>query len=178
MKPLITLFSLCVMAAWIPLWSNPTRPDNANEQFPGWSLAPVPADLTPVLPSAREARFAAGFPGQIGVFTDGPRTYVVRWVRTATRKLHPASDCLRALGYATQPAPIIASADGTRWGTVNAQRATEKLRVRERIVDSAGHEWTDVSAWFWSAVLDHTAGPWWAVTVFEPVNPDAIKSPL
>jgi hypothetical protein len=178
MKSMIPLFGLCVMAAWIPLWSKPTKPDNTHDRFPGWVSAPLPADAAQVPPSAREARFASGFPGQIGVFTDGPRIYVVRWVHSATRKLHPTSDCLRALGYATQPGPIVASADGTHWGSVNAQRATEKLRVRERIVDSAGYEWTDVSAWFWSAVLNHTAGPWWAVTVFEPVDTDAIKAPL
>jgi len=178
MKATIPLCLLFVVAAWIPRWTNPAQPNSSDDQFPGWSLAPVPADLTPVPPSAREARFAAGFPGQIGVFTDSNRTYVVRWVCTPTRKLHPASDCLRALGYATQPGPIVASADGTHWGSVNAQRSTERLRVRERIVDSAGHEWTDVSAWFWSAALDHSTGPWWAVTIFEVTESTAIKTPL
>jgi hypothetical protein len=127
-------------------------------------------------PSERETRFASGFPGQIGVFSDGTRTYVVRWVRTATRKLHPSSDCLRALGYAVKPTPIFAETDGTHWGTSSAQHGPESLRVRERIVDSVGREWTDVSAWFWSAALGQSLGPWWAITIFEPAPDNTISS--
>ena len=178
MKSILTLFSLFVVAALIPFWETSSQQCPANDQFPGWSAAPLPASLSPVAPNAREARFAQGFPGRIAVFTDGSRTYVVRWVRTATRKLHPAADCLRAVGYATQPAPIVACVDGTHWGAVRAQRSTETLRVRERIVDSTDHEWSDVSAWFWSAVTNRTAGPWWAVTVFETDPAEAIKEPL
>ena len=140
----------------------------AADSFPGWADAPLPNDLTPLAPSEREVRFASGFPGKIGVFTDGARTYVVRWVRTPTRKLHPATDCLRALGYTTKPTPIFAEADGSFWGTSSAQHGAESLRVRERIVDSVGHAWTDVSAWYWSAALGRSVGPWWAVTIFEP----------
>lgn len=168
MKPLSLLFILCVVAALVPLRSTTAQHNNAADTFPGWASAPLPNDFTPVAPSQREARFAKGFPGQIGVFTDGTRTYVARWINSPTRKLHPASDCLRALGYAVKPMPIFASADGTRWGTSTAQHDAESLRVFERIIDCAGREWTDVSAWFWAAALGHSAGPWWAVTIFEP----------
>lgn len=168
MKPIALLFILCLAAALVPLRSSSARPNNPANTFPGWVAAPLPNNLTPIKPSAREARFVADFPGKIGVFTDGTRTYVVRWVRTATRKLHPASDCLRALGYTVKPTPIFASVDGSHWGTSSAQHGSEKLRVRERIIDSVGREWTDVSAWFWAAALSRNAGPWWAVTIFEP----------
>jgi len=168
MKTSLLFFSLCVLAAWIPLRSSTPNEAGVAEAFPGWSVAPVPTELSPLTPGEREVRFAADFPGKIGVFTDGTRTYVVRWVRTQTRKLHPATDCLRALGYSVKPKPIFAESDGTRWGTSHAQRSHEQLRVRERIVDSQGRAWTDVSAWYWSAALGRSEGPWWAVTIFEP----------
>lgn len=168
MKTSLSFFVLCVIAAWIPAWSTASKHDAAADAFPGWETTVLPIGLAPVLPGEREERFAREFPGRIGVFTNGTRTYVVRWVRTPTRKLHPASDCLRALGYIVKPAPIFAESDGTRWGTTSAQRQNEQLRVRERIVDAAGRTWTDVSAWYWSAALGRSAGPWWAVTIFEP----------
>lgn len=168
MKTVLSFFLLSVVAAWIPTWASTQRPDASAESFPGWTRAPIPSDLLPLTPGEREVRFATGFPGKIGVFTDGERTYVVRWVRTPTRKLHPAADCLRALGYTVKPSPIFAEASGERWGTAHAQHGQEQLRVRERIVDSVGRTWTDVSAWYWSAVLDRSEGPWWAVTIVEP----------
>jgi len=178
MKPAALFFCLCVIAACAPLWSTSTQRDDSSEAFPGWTAVPLPTDSTNIPPSAREARFASDFPGKIGTFTDGTRTYVVRWVHRPTRKLHPASDCLRALGYEVKPTPIFAAADGSHWGTSRAIRGNEQLRVSERIVSSTGREWTDVSAWFWSAALGHNAGPWWAITIFEPATAAEIKEPL
>jgi hypothetical protein len=177
-KPVVLLYILCLAAALVPLRSTTAQRDNSSDTFPGWASAPLPTDLTPIKPSAREARFATDFPGQIGVFTDGTRTYLVRWVHAPTRKLHPASDCLRALGYAVNPKPIFASADGSNWGTSAAQHGSELLRVRERIIDIAGHEWTDVSAWFWAAALGRSIGPWWAVTIFEPNQSSDLRAAL
>jgi hypothetical protein len=48
-----------------------------------------------------------------------------------------------------------------------ATRGSERLRVRERIYTAAGDSWTDVSSWYWQAVLERTTGPWWAITVAE-----------
>jgi hypothetical protein len=39
--------------------------------------------------------------------------------------------------------------------------------VREQIRDAHGRTWSDVSAWYWSAVWNPDAGPWFATTVFE-----------
>lgn len=171
MKPVIAFLALCVVSAWIPI-ACPSEPHGAADAaFPGWSAAPLPDGLAPRTPDAREARFAAGFPGAIGVFTDGSRTYVARWVRRPTRRLHPATDCLRASGYSVKPGPILAGAGGGgRWGVAHAQRGGERLRVREHIVAPDGREWTDVSAWFWHAALGRSNGPWWAITVFEPAS--------
>ena len=178
MKSIAVFFILCIVSACVPFWSAAPRHAEAADAFPGWAAAPLPTDCTNVPLGAREARFAADFPGRIGAFTDGTRTFVVRWVHTPTRKLHPAADCLRALGYDVQPVPIFAAADGTRWGTAIARRGDELLSVRERIVDQTGHEWTDASAWFWSAALGHNAGPWWALTICEPPNTANLKAPL
>jgi hypothetical protein len=168
MKPCTLLLFLCVLAAWIPLRSRSIPRDDFSGPFPGWKTVPLPIGLSPAAADACTVRFAADFPGEIGVFTDGARTYVVRWVRTPTRKLHPAADCLRALGYKVQPMPIFAASDGSHWGSSSAQHGVEQLRVRERIVDSAGREWTDASAWFWAAAFGRSSGPWWAITIIEP----------
>ena len=178
MKPVVVLIALCLAAALVPLRSAATRREPTSDAFPGWSAAPLPTGCANIPLGTREARFAADFPGRIGAFTDGTRTYVVRWVRTSTRKLHPAADCLRALGYDVKPTPIFAAADGSHWGTTSAKRGSEQLRVCERIVNSTGHEWTDVSAWFWSAALGHNAGPWWAITIFDPATTANLKATL
>lgn len=170
MKTILLYFILCAAAAWVPALVTEPRYDPDTETFPGWDAAPLPRGLSPLVPGEREARFAQGFPGKIGVFTDGTRTYVARWVRTPTRKLHPASDCLRALGYHQQPGPLFAAADGSRWGTLRAAKDGVDFRVRERLVDSVGREWTDVSAWYWQAALGQSCGPWWAITILEAAS--------
>lgn len=135
--------------------------------FPGWPETYEGRVLLPVPLSEREARFAAGFPGRIGAFSDGERTILLRWVPRETRQLHPALHCLRGLGYAVEPGPVWRDAAGRRWGTTVARRDGRTRRVRERISDAAGREWTDVSAWWWDAWRGVSAGPWWAATVFE-----------
>jgi hypothetical protein len=56
---------------------------------------------------------------------------------------------------------------GARWSSFGARRGHEQLRVRERITDEHGGEWSDVSAWYWSVLLRKTNGPWLAVTIAE-----------
>jgi len=179
MKPVLLFYSLCVLAAWIPLLHPASKQSTGSAvAFPGWTSAPIPTGISNVPLDPRAARFAADFPGKISTFTDGTRTFVVRWVRMPTRKLHPASDCLRGLGYTVQSTPLFVAADGSCWGTSSAHRGTELLRVSERITDSTGREWADVSAWFWSAALGHSAGPWWAITILEPAGNLDLKATL
>jgi hypothetical protein len=115
--------------------------------------------------SQREEVFADNFPGKIGKFTDGSRVILMRWVTQPTRKLHPAADCFKAVGYRIRPQAIKKDLDGNVWGSFHGTRANEDLTVQERIHDSAGGSWTDVSSWYWAAVLGRTKGPWWAVTL-------------
>jgi len=138
--------------------------------FPGWQMAPIgpKSDEMERLPlDARTQRFAAEFPGKLAVFREGPRTWIVRWVFRPTRKLHAASDCMRAAGYHVVPGRARVDAKGQMWSSFDAKRDGENLRVCERIAGPNGIEWTDVSAWFWDTVFDSDSGPWWAITEIE-----------
>jgi hypothetical protein len=122
--------------------------------------------LTQLPLSDLEERFARRFPGSIARFTDGRRMLILRQVQRPTRQLHPAADCFKALGYTIdRPRPVVDEEDA-RWTCFAATRDGARLRVCERIHDSAGNAWTDTSAWFWAA--QYGGGPWWATTVVEP----------
>ena len=158
----------CLAAAAAPLLPQPEgRAAVARAAFPGWPahFEGRPIDQLPL--SEREARFAEGFPGRIGRFTDGSREIVLRWVAEETRMLHPAADCFEGLGYAIRPLPAEADASGAVWGRFEAAKGDEVLLVRERIVDAHGAAWTDVSAWYWAAFWERSTGPWWSVTTAE-----------
>lgn len=162
----ILFFSACFLAALCP-WIGESAPGPVNAiagNLPGWTVLPELSQANPRALSPRDAGFARQFPGKISAFGDGQYTWVARWVAQPTRKLHPATDCLRASGYVVHPEPIFAGNSGDHWGVVSAVRGAEKLTVRERIVDRDGGEFTDVSAWYWAAVLEKSRGPWWCLT--------------
>ena len=159
----------CALAAIVPLFGVAAPPAPSGE-FPGWPTQFEGKLLRPLPLGAREQRFLMDFPGHIGRFTDGEREIVMRWVSRETRKLHPASDCFRGIGYEITPQPIVVDSHGARWGAFLAQKnlaqkSSERLSVRERIYDAQGNEWTDVSAWYWSATTGQSNGPWWAITI-------------
>jgi hypothetical protein len=162
----------CVLAALSPVVTRPARTHEAwlpeDRQFPGWPTAFEGRPLTALPLGDVEQRFGEAFPGRIARFTDGGRGLVVRWVHDPTRRLHPAADCYRGLGYSITPAPLRLDADGHRWGCVYARRGDERLRVCEIVRDSQGRSFTTPSSWYWSALFDRTPGPWWAVTMAEP----------
>jgi hypothetical protein len=155
----------CLVAAVIPLL--PLEPAGPSlSTFPGWPDELEGQPLTPVPMSAREAQLARDFPGRVQTFTDGTRTIVLRYIEAQTRRLHPASDCFRGVGYEVHPLPVFRRGEET-WGRFAASRAGESLVVRERIVAGDGAAWTDPSSWYWSAWLGRTRGPWWAMIVVE-----------
>jgi len=166
MRGVILFLLACALAAAAPLWS-PTPSRLANEAFPGWPVSFEGNQLRALPHTAREKEFERGFPGRIGRFTDGRRELIVRWVTRETRMLHPAADCFRGLGYAVKPGTLYRDESGHCWSAFTARKGVERLRVRELIADTAGHTWSDPSAWYWAATLQRTRGPWWAYTVAE-----------
>ncbi|MEQ1642407.1 MAG: hypothetical protein ABL959_03050 [Pyrinomonadaceae bacterium] len=115
--------------------------------------------------SESEQFFLLDFPGQIGRFSDGNREIIIRRVTEPTRKLHPASDCLEAVGYSTSPLPVRIDVNNKHWACFLATKQDDRVRVCERIYDENGNEWTDVSAWYWANW--GSTGEWWAITVAE-----------
>ncbi len=128
--------------------------------FQGKSLTRLPL-------STVEERFAARFPGQIGRFTDGRRHIIVRVIQGPTRMLHPAADCFRALGYGVELPRVMEDATGITWSCFAAERDGRTRTVCERIYDAQGQSWTDVSSWYWAAMLGRTGRPWYALTVIS-----------
>jgi len=174
MKALVAFLCLSALAASAPFWPRIHEITTPAVIVPSVATGPWPADLvspawTPLALGEREQRFVRDFPGRLAAFsTPDGRTLLLRQLHQPTRKLHPAADCLRALGYTIEPRPIHRQPDGVEWAELRATRDNDVLRVRERILGADGRRWTDVSAWYWSAALGRAAGPWWAVTELTP----------
>jgi hypothetical protein len=134
---------------------------------PAWPAAYEGRKLTPLPLSAREHAFAEGFPGQIGRFTDGSRELVLRHVREATRRLHPASDCYKGLGFEIEPRPLRHDTNGRPLGCFSARKDNLRQIVCEGLHDADGKVWSDVSQWYWDALLGRSRGPWWSVVIAQ-----------
>ena len=162
--------SACVIAALMPFVSarveTPVTGATAMA-FPGWPSTFEGKTLTPLPLTEIEKNFASGFPGRIARFSDGEHEIIFRWVTEATRMMHPASDCFQGLGYSVKPLPARRDARGTLWASFAATKGGERLVVFERIHSDSGETWTDVSAWYWSALRHEGSGSWWAITVAE-----------
>lgn len=124
--------------------------------------------LRPLALGDVEQRFAERFPGAIARFSDGERVLLLRRTDAPTRMLHPAADCFRGLGYRIELARLERDAQQrlARCFEATARDGT-RLRVCERIEGADGSRFVDASAWFWSAALGASRGPWQAVTVVE-----------
>ena len=167
-KPTLLVHALtCWCAAVLPLFYSPTTAAAVQGNFPGWPTEFQGEPLSPIALTTRENEQLSGFPGRVGRFSDGDRELVIRWVTTPTRTLHPAADCLKGSGFSTRPLPIQVDQDGNRWGCVHAERGAEHAKVCERIFDQDNNSFSDVSAWFWGAMMGKTKGPWWAIAVME-----------
>lgn len=125
--------------------------------------------LRPLALTAVEQRFAQRFPGHIGRFAAEGGVWVLRDVARPTRALHPASDCFRGLGYRIEQTRLQREADSRLWRCFVAERAGERVRVCERIVDANDRDFIDASSWYWAATLGRSAGPWRAMTRVQPL---------
>lgn len=153
------------LAALVPFVSWQKDVSTASTSFIGWPEQFEGRGLQRLSLTEQERGFAQGFPGEIARFTDGSREIVMRWIQRPSRKLHPAADCFKGAGYTTVPKPIRIDAVGQHWGCFSAKQNGTQLHVCERIYDTTGKSWSDVSSWYWSAMLGNTPGPWWAVTI-------------
>lgn len=166
--------TICLIAAVLPaLPLSVASHSNASLDFPGWPQQFEGRDLKRFELSPKEKKFYSGFPGKAARFSDGQREIILRWVSVESRKLHSASECFKGLGYAIHPRDLELDAKGGLWGQFEASKNQTRLLVKERISDSAGNQWTDVSAWYWAALLGETQGPWWSVTVASTSLPQS-----
>ena len=134
---------------------------------PEWPNDYDGARIRPLALSEVEQRFATQFPGAIARFTDERRVITLRHVTAPTRKLHPAADCYRGLGYRVSQIALAQRADAPAARLQRCFLATKhgrRLRVCEYIEDAAGNSFTDTSAWYWAAARGASRGPWLAVT--------------
>ncbi len=148
----------------------PMPPREADEQaahgFPGWPVQFEGEAIAEEPLSEFEKGFAKSFPGKIGRFRVGRRIVILRWTTRLTHRVHGAAYCLEATGWKIEPRPLEARADGA-WSAFRATQGGKTLHVREQARDASGATFADVPAWFFSALLGRSVGPWWIVTVAE-----------
>jgi hypothetical protein len=174
-RALVATLIVCALAAAAPLVPRPSRAQPGGAAGPAafaWPSQLEGRPLTALPLTGRDRRFADDFPGRIGRFSDGTREIILRHTTQATRRLHPASDCLRAIGFAIEPLPAHRGPDGSAWGCFAARKpdATD-LTICEQIRDAAGRTWPDPSSWYWPALAGDSQGPWWSTTVVERRRP-------
>jgi len=170
MRESLTFVAACVLAALAPL-SLRGSVVTSDPVFPGWPATWDGQALRPRTATQAETAFVRHFPGRMAAFDDGRRHLLLRYVTRPTRRLHPASDCYRGAGYTIEPRPLRVDADGRRWSCFRARRGEVSLLVCESIAGANRRSWSDVSTWYWAALLKPSAGPWWAATVAEPLPP-------
>lgn len=140
----------------------PPKADHLTS-YMGEALTPLP--LTPA-----EEKFYTGFPGSVATYEGHSFKLIVRTVTRATRKLHPASHCLRAEGFSISEKSRTTLPDGSRWLTYTATRNGAQWLIREHISQIDGDmQWSEIPAWFWHAFLHPTGGPWEAITIMQPL---------
>jgi hypothetical protein len=164
MMRLHLLLSAALLAAVTPLTGSRVSPAPTTD-IPPWPHELQGRPLTRVPLSEQERGFLAGFPGDVARFSDGQSDVVLRWVTQPTRRLHPAEDCFRGLGFEVGATRIHADRDGANWRCFEATRAGTTRSVCEQLRDTDGVYWTDVSSWYWAATLHRTRGPWLVTTI-------------
>lgn len=126
--------------------------------------------LTPLALTPAEEKFYTNFPGSVAIYEGHSFKLIVRTVTRATRKLHPASHCLRAEGFHISEKTQTNLPDGSRWLTYTATRNGAQWLIREHIAQTDGDkQWSEIPAWFWHAFLHPADGPWKAITVMQPL---------
>lgn len=138
---------------------------NVLEVEAGWPEFFEGEVLVPVGKSERLGDMMGGLAGETRVFAQSGRMVLLRRLRAASRTVHPVADCFRAWGFQVEALRLVKDARGALWSEFVAKRGADFWRVRERWRDERGHQWTDVSAWWWAAQKAEAGGPWWAEAV-------------
>jgi exosortase/archaeosortase family protein len=139
--------------------------ENTPEADAGWPEFFEGAPLVPVGKSERLGDMAGGLAGEMRVFAQSGRMVLLRRLRASSRTVHPVADCFRARGFRVAAQRVVKDEGGALWSEFEAERGADFWRVRERWRDERGHQWTDVSAWWWAAQKAQSGGPWWAEAV-------------
>jgi exosortase/archaeosortase family protein len=172
-KPYLKLSLAALIAAAGPVIAKETQSSQASvsQDVPAWPTQFEGKPLAELPLTDKERAFAQGFPGRIGRFSDGEREIIIRWVKEATRRLHPASDCFKGLGYSISALPLKRASDGTVMGCFIASRDGVRLQVCEQVRNDKGRVWADASSWYWAALWGGVQTPSWSYVVAEPLQP-------
>ena len=162
---------VCLVAVMVPILAGTFVPSSeASGRFSGWVDAWDGVSLKRIDFTWRERSFIEGFPGQTAHFSDGRREIIMRYTERATRKMLPAAQCFREAGFRISPLEGYTDAKGRTWSMFEAEKFGESLRVSERVTDRRGREWPRVNSWYWAATFGWSPGPWWAITIVEPIG--------
>ena len=154
------LLALCVFNAALPLIPSKASATPASMSTSPWPTQFMGEELYAIPLSEKEAAFYEGFPGEAAQFTTLSERLILRRIHQPTRKLHPAQDCFKGMGYSIEDEGLQRDPYERIWRGFIATKAEQRLKVRELIVDEVGNTWSDVSAWYWSALMGRTEGPW------------------
>ncbi|MDQ1258085.1 MAG: hypothetical protein QG656_2694 [Candidatus Hydrogenedentes bacterium] len=179
---LLTACALALGRSFVPVPGVAAESGNNPVAWPRtWnsvSLVPVPLEVD-------VERYLRAFPGQMAQFRlDGTGARVLlRRCTQATRALHPAEDCYRALGYTCEPIPAVQDEAGHLWSRFRVTRpdgSSSTVRQCYFAVDGeaaardlddwivGASSWPDVSSWYWAAARPYsTVEATLAVTVSE-----------
>jgi len=149
----------------------------------GRALIEVPLD-------AQVKEFLGIFPGRMAEFAvcGSDERILLRWTPVATRKLHPAEGCFRAMGGTVTPLAAVRDRSAKGWSRFRVDQPDGSgLLVRQcylalgegghgldlaDMIAGADSSWPDASAWYWSAALGGSeVRSTLAVTISSPEPP-------
>lgn len=162
------VFALLAAAAVLAPFVEP--PGSAGGRAAPWPTRFEGRAIVRLAPAPEDRLLARSFPGHVARFSDGRRQIVLRQVTAPTRRLHPASDCFRAVGYEIGPSPMRTTGGSGVSSCFTATRGGRRLRACEQVRSADGRSWPDISSWYWSALLGDSSGPWLSVLTVETLR--------
>jgi hypothetical protein len=165
------LFICAASSAWILAGRGSAAALKTGGEAMRWPSSWEGYMLAPARPDEATELFKRDFPGEFMEFSMVSRTnaeegyfpeagrIVMRFVRSSTRRLHPAEDCFRGAGYRITPAPIRIDRNGRRWSGFSGEKSGRAVAVRQCVIsipdgdlasaETSNLSWPDVSSWYW-----------------------------